>query len=158
MQRFLRIFAVLMGSGAAICALLGCGVTESEDAATVGSGASFDAARQVPILQPSMSGTHRVALLLEDPEAARDRLHAWRVRIERIGGEPVVPTRLAFSGGMPQHGHGFQTAPRVTGRLDDGWWRVQGVRFHMAGVWTLRLEFASEEGADVAIIELDVPY
>ena len=144
--------------GALVCALLACGRTENDNAGASDARASFDAARKAPILQQSMSGAYRVALQLEDPEATRDRLHAWRVRIERSDGVPLAPTRLAFSGGMPQHGHGFQTAPRVTGKLSEGWWRIQGVRFHMAGAWTLRVEFASTEGADVAIVELDVPY
>jgi hypothetical protein len=148
----------LLLSGVLVCALLACGGSEDGDAGASDSRVSFDAARQSPILQPSISGAYRVALQLEDPEAARDRLHAWRVRIEHTSGEPVAPARLAFSGGMPQHGHGFQTAPRVTGKLAEGWWRIQGVRFHMAGVWTLRVEFAAAEGADVAIVELDVPY
>ena len=59
---------------------------------------------------------------------------------------------------MPQHGHGFQTAPRVTRALAESWYLIEGVLFHMPGTWTLRIEFASEAGPDLANIELDVPY
>jgi len=104
----------------------------------------------------SESGRYRVALRPEEGAARIGRLHAWIVRISSQEGKPVRPSRLAFNGGMPQHGHGFQTAPRVTRALGDGAFRVDGVRFHMSGEWTLRVEFVGAFGPDVAVFEITV--
>ena len=57
---------------------------------------------------------------------------------------------------MPQHRHGFETDPRVTDALGDGLFRVDGVRFHMAGVWQLRVDVAGPEGVDFALFDVEV--
>lgn len=110
------------------------------------------------LLGTSESGAYRVEIRPEDSSSARDTLHSWLVRIETVDGRTIVPGRLAFSGGMPQHGHGFPSAPHVRDALADGWFRVGGIRFHMAGEWTLRVEFVGPDGPDVAIFQVDVPH
>lgn len=110
------------------------------------------------IARSSESGRYRVVIRREDPSVPYARIHAWLVRIEAEDGALIHPTRLAFSGGMPQHGHGFQTAPQVTDALAGGGFRIDGVRFHMAGEWMLRIEFVSPAGADVALFEISIPH
>jgi hypothetical protein len=110
------------------------------------------------IVRPSESGRYLVEIRAERSTARRSDQHAWLVRIASLTGEWIQPTRLAFSGGMPQHGHGFETMPRVTDTLADGWFRVGGIRFHMAGEWRILVEFVGPEGADVAIFEVVVPH
>ena len=61
-----------------------------------------------------------------------------------------------MSGGMPQHAHGFETEPRVTRDLGDGEFLIEGVRFHMSGAWTIRLEWVGPAGADVALFAIEV--
>ena len=143
--------------------LLGCGenAAESIDPSPRGSGEAprtFDDAREAPLTVRTEAGVYALELQLDDPAALRGRLHSWRMRATLPGGRPITPARLALSGGMPQHRHGFQSAPRVTEALGDGWYRVEGVRFHMPGLWTLRIEVVGDAGADVAIVELEVPY
>jgi hypothetical protein len=106
----------------------------------------------------STSGAYRVTVRPEGVAAVHAGIHTWLVRIESDAGAPIHPTRLAFSGGMPQHGHGFQTAPHVTEALDGGWFKISGVRFHMAGEWTLRVEFVGPSGPDVAVFQISVPH
>jgi hypothetical protein len=110
------------------------------------------------VIRASQSGHYRVELRPEDPAADRASIHSWLVRIEDRAGAAIRPSRIAFSGGMPQHAHGFQTAPRVTDALDEGWFRISGIRFHMSGEWTLRVEFVAPGGPDVAIFEIAVPH
>ena len=46
---------------------------------------------------------------------------------------------VVFDGGMPQHGHGLPTVPKVIGRQDaNGRAIVGGVRFNMPGWWELK--------------------
>ena len=48
------------------------------------------------------------------------RMHSWRLHLETADGKPVDDATIAVDGGMPQHGHGLPTKPRVTKRLGDG--------------------------------------
>jgi cytochrome c peroxidase len=41
---------------------------------------------------------------------------------------------------MPSHGHGLPTRPEVTAHLDEGRYRIEGLRFNMPGDWTLVVE------------------
>jgi hypothetical protein len=109
------------------------------------------------LVRTSESGLHRVELRPEDPAADRATIHSWLLRIADREGTAIQPGRIAFSGGMPQHGHGFQTAPRVTEALEGSWYRIGGIRFHMAGAWTLRVEFVAPDGPDVAVFDLVIP-
>ena len=54
------------------------------------------------------------------------------------GGEVRLRSAVAaitVDGGMPQHGHGFPTRPRVTRDLDDGTYLLEGMKFSMTGWW-----------------------
>lgn len=154
-----RVFVTLLGASLAI-APVGC---DSDGAGTSGLGpVASSSTSQEPavthsLIRASESGVYRVEIRPED-SSPRSTLHSWLVRISAHDGGVVRPSRLAFSGGMPQHGHGFPTAPHVTDALDDGWFRVSGIRFHMAGEWTVRVEFVGPTGPDVAIFQVDVSH
>lgn len=118
---------------------------------------SPDAERHVaPGSAPTREGRYRVSLAPAEGEVPLGTLHAWIVRVETPDGAPVTPTRLAFDGGMPQHGHGLPTQPRVTRALGDGAFLVEGVRFHMHGDWRLVVELVGPAGPDVAVFHVDV--
>lgn len=101
-------------------------------------------------------GHYRVTLRPRDGAIPLNRIHAWTVEVTTAGGDPFRPTRLAFSGGMPQHQHGFITEPRVTRALGPGTFLIEGVKFHMSGDWTLRVELVGPSGPDVASLEVRV--
>lgn len=104
----------------------------------------------------SLAGRFRISIR---PEAGRipiGPLHAWIVSIETPEGQPAEIRQLVFDGGMPQHGHGFETKPEVTDRLGPGVFRVDGIRFHMAGRWRIRIDVAADGAADVATFDVDV--
>ncbi len=104
----------------------------------------------------SQSGLYRISIRPENGPPRIGALHAWLVQVESRAGAPVVPTQLVFDGGMPQHRHGFETRPRVTDSLGAGVYRVDGVRFHMPGAWTLRVDVAGADGIDFALFEVEV--
>ena len=58
-------------------------------------------------------------------------------------------TALTFDATMPAHGHGMQTQPTVESQ-GDGAFRVEGLKFHMPGSWTLTFELDGPAGADTA--------
>ena len=133
------------------CALaaLGCDAPE-------GAGETERAVQSAQTPKLSEAKRYRVSLRPEQKPVRLRELHAWVARVESLDGSPVRPTRLAVSGGMPQHAHGFETEPRVTRDLGDGEFLIEGVRFHMSGTWQFRLEWVAQAGADVAIFDIEV--
>jgi hypothetical protein len=121
-----------------------------------------DAERTVAPSRPpfdatSREGVYRIRIWPEDGAPRLGVMQAWRVEVRPAsGGEPVALTQLAFDGGMPQHGHGFETRPRATDVLADGVVRVDGVRFHMSGRWSIRVAAAGPLGVDFADFEIEV--
>jgi len=136
-------------------ATLGCDARPPDQAGRGGaaSASSRTGAREERV---SEAGLYRVTIAPETGAIPLGTIHSWVVEVETAAGEPFVPTRLAFDGGMPQHGHGLPTAPRVTRSLGAGRFLVEGVRFHMGGDWTLRVEVVGPPGADVAVFHVQV--
>jgi len=154
-------------AGAAIAAIglagLASGCAVPGEPAQSGAG---EAGRSVRVAAPAAAGPpyrattrtglYRIAISPEDGAIALGALQAWRVEVRSAAGDPVALSQLAFDGGMPQHGHGFETSPRPTDVLGDGIVRVDGVRFHMSGRWSVRVAVAGPLGVDVADFEIDV--
>lgn len=78
------------------------------------------------------------------------------VSIRDAAGNPVDGARIEVDGGMPQHGHGLPTRPRVTRGLGDGRYEIDGLRFNMGGWWVLELEVQSPAGTDLVTFNLEV--
>jgi len=102
------------------------------------------------------AGRYTIAIEPEGGATPIGALHAWIVEIAGPAGEPADVRQLVFDGGMPQHGHGFETRPQVTAALGPGRFRVDGVRFHMAGAWTIRVDVAGPAGVDSASFAVEV--
>lgn len=98
--------------------------------------------------KPSHGGLYRVAIAAPSPAPEVNKLHAWTIRLEGPDGQPVPGARFVVAGGMPQHGHGYPTKPRVTRELGDGSYLLEGMKFSMTGWWTLELGIDGERGAD----------
>ena len=84
---------------------------------------------------------------LADPIAI-NKMHAWEIRLRSPSGEPVSAAKISVDGGMPQHGHGFPTQPKVTKALGDGRYLLEGMKFSMPGWWELKLKVDAPSGTD----------
>lgn len=84
---------------------------------------------------------------LADPIAI-NKLHAWEIRLRAPSGEAILGARISVGGGMPQHGHGFPTQPRVTKELGDGRYLLEGMKFSMSGWWEIKLKVDAASGTD----------
>jgi hypothetical protein len=93
-------------------------------------------------------------------EASRElrprRMHTVRVAIVDAAGRSVEGAMLTIDGGMPEHGHGLPTRPRMTRAIGDGTYEIEGVRFNMGGWWELRVTITSERGADTVTFNLSI--
>ena len=54
---------------------------------------------------------------------------------------------------MPEHDHGLPTQPQITATLDNGDYLLEGVRFHMQGLWLLEIDLQHDGSEDSASIE-----
>lgn len=61
------------------------------------------------------------------------------VRVTDAGGSALDALELKIDGGMPQHGHGLPTRPRVARQLGNGRYQIEGLKFNMGGWWELKL-------------------
>jgi hypothetical protein len=107
---------------------------------------------------PRTSVQSRYTATLEPPAQPLKprRLLKVQVSIRDSAGHPVDGATIDVDGGMPQHGHGLPTKPRVTRSLGDGRYEIEGLRFNMGGWWELRLAVDSPAGADRVIFNLEV--
>jgi hypothetical protein len=106
---------------------------------------------------PRTSATHQFTATLQPDQPLRPRrLQTVRVAITDAAGHPVDDATIQVDGGMPQHGHGLPTRPRVTRALGDGLYEIEGVRFNMGGWWEFTLAIAAPAGADVVTFNLDL--
>ena len=106
---------------------------------------------------PRLSVSNHFTATLESDQPLRPRrMQTVRVAIADTAGRPVTDARIEVDGGMPQHGHGLPTRPRVSRELGDGLYEIEGVRFNMGGWWELTLAIAAPEATDVVTFNLDL--
>jgi len=71
-----------------------------------------------------------------DPIAI-NKMHRWEVLVKTTDGTLVDGAKITIRGGMPMHQHGMPTAPRMTKKLGEGQYLVEGMKFSMTGWWEL---------------------
>jgi hypothetical protein len=104
---------------------------------------------------PRASASRRFTATLQPDQPLRPRrMQAVRVAITDAAGAPVDDAIIQVDGGMPQHGHGLPTRPRVTRALGNGLYEIEGVRFNMGGWWEFKLAINTGGGSDVVIFNL----
>lgn len=109
----------------------------------------------------SSSGLYQATLEPTEPLRVR-RMHSVKLMVRTNGageGEgtgAVDGAVIEVDGGMPQHGHGLPTRPRVTRQVAPGTYQVDGVRFNMGGWWELKFRIDSAAGTDSVTFNLDL--
>jgi len=84
--------------------------------------------------------------------------HNWIILVTDQQLNPIYPSVISVKGGMPAHGHALPTKPSVTEYLGDGRYRLEGVKFNMAGKWILLVSINSQNVRDIAEFNLDVSH
>jgi hypothetical protein len=121
-----------------------------------GTGARRPAASEFG-LGPRASAGGRYVATLEPARPLRPRqMQTVRVTVRDAEGRAIDEVQISIDGGMPQHGHGLPTRPRVTRNVGDGIYEIEGVRFNMGGWWEFTLAIAGSRGADTVTFNLDL--
>ena len=103
----------------------------------------------------SPNGIYEATIEPTEPLKTR-RMHTVKLKIRTPGGVAVEHASIAIDGGMPQHGHGLPTKPRVTRALGAGTYQVDGLKFSMGGWWELKFRITSAAGTDSVTFNLDL--
>jgi YtkA-like len=102
----------------------------------------------VSLKRPTDAG--KFIVTLQPPQAAPviNQIHSWTVNVATPAGVPVKGARISVDGGMPQHGHGLPTRPRVTRELGNGDYLMEGMKFSMTGWWEIKLAIEATGATD----------
>ena len=84
---------------------------------------------------------------LAEPVAI-NQIHSWRIQLSAASGAPVSGAVIHLGGGMPDHGHGFPTRPRVR-EIGGGEYLLEGMKFNMQGRWEIKLGVQAGDEFDV---------
>jgi hypothetical protein len=104
----------------------------------------------------SEHGLYRAAIKPEGDSIPQGKLQKWTLHLDAANGTPVSAATVAVDGGMPQHGHGLPTEPRVTRELGNGDYLVEGMKFNMGGWWVVKSRVNSAVGADSLVFNLNL--
>lgn len=111
------------------------------------------APRHGPDLARSKPTEHKrfvATIAPQDGEPAVGPLGSWMLTLRYPNGHPVLDAAIAVDGGMPDHDHGLPTRPDVSADLGEGHYRIDGLKFSMPGLWVLKFEISTLDGADEA--------
>lgn len=104
----------------------------------------------------SASGQFRLSYHSDLTPIVINQIHGWTLHLETSDGEPVEHAEITVSGGMPAHNHGLPTAPQVTAELGGGYYRLEGMRFHMLGYWEIKVELQVGDRHDTFTLPLQL--
>ena len=102
----------------------------------------------------SEGGVYRASIRTEGDSIPIGRLQRWTLHLETPNGAPVDVCQISVDGGMPQHGHGLPTKPRVTRPLGNGDHLVEGMKFNMGGWWVVKFRVSSSAGSDSLVFNV----
>jgi hypothetical protein len=108
----------------------------------------------------ALSETGRLAGHLEPESGAVEigKFQTWIVELRAPGGAAVKGAELAIAGGMPGHGHGLPTQPRVTEELGEGRYRIEGVKLNMVGAWVIEVYVSTPAMRERLRFDLAIDY
>ena len=121
-----------------------------------GTGARRPAATEFGVGPRSSAHGLYVATLETAGQLRVRQMQTVRVAIVDGNGRAVEGATLAIDGGMPQHGHGLPTRPRMTQAISAGSYQVEGVRFNMGGWWEFKVTITSDRGVDTVTFNLSL--
>jgi hypothetical protein len=102
----------------------------------------------------SDGGAYRATIRPQGDTIPQGRLQRWTRHLETAAGAPVDSAAVAVDGGMPQHGHGLPTKPRVTRALGNGDHLVEGMKFNMGGWWVVKFRVDAAAGRDSVVFNV----
>jgi len=102
----------------------------------------------------SEGGRYRGTIHPQGDSIPKRKLQRWTLHLETVDGTAIDSVKIAVDGGMPQHGHGLPTKPRVTRDLGNGDHLGEGMKFKMGRWWVVKVRLDAAPGADSLVFNL----
>jgi hypothetical protein len=102
------------------------------------------------------AGRYRVTLNGELDPPLINRMHGWTLTLVDQSGAPVDGAAIEVEASVPIINRVMPTAPRVTRALGGGRYRVDGMKFDMAGRWRVEVFIGSGPDRDRVALDVDV--
>ena len=82
-------------------------------------------------------------------------IHSWEIVLTDEQG-PIEDAALTVTGGMPEHNQGMPTQPQISQQLAAGRYLLEGVRFHMPGLWRITAVVTRESAPVTIVIDFEL--
>ncbi len=117
---------------------------------TLGLAACASQPADLDLAKTRPSADHKFIVALQAPATtpAINQMHSWQIKLSSPTGAPISHAHIVVDGGMPEHGHGLPTQPRVTKELADGVYLLEGMKFSMSGWWEIKLAIDTATASD----------
>ena len=109
-----------------------------------------------PDLSATTASGVRLEVFSELSPLTINRIHSWRIRLRDADGSPFEARRLELTGGMPEHDHGLPTVPGASPTDEPGEFLLEGLRFHMPGLWRLDFTLVGAQGSETVSLEFSL--
>ena len=119
-------------------------------------GTDFRSRLDLSTRRNSRQKLYRVTVRERPEPVVLNEFQTWLLHVENAEGQPVSGAELNVSGGMPQHGHGLPTQPKIAAAGGPGDYRVDGLEFSMPGWWEVHVHVSKDRREDTATFNLIV--
>lgn len=117
-------------------------------------GLDFRSRLDLSTAQPSRQQRYRLTVVQRPEPVPLQEFQSWLLHVEDAQHRPVTGAALTVAGGMPQHGHGLPSRPRVTEQASAGDYRVDGLQFTMPGWWEVKVYVSKDRRDDFAVFNV----
>ena len=153
----LFLLLVLLALAATACGNAGTDDDMAMEGMEMGMNAAVPEDLDTATTKPTANGAFVATIDTEMDPLPLNEIHEWVLHVETPDGVAVDNAAVTITGGMPQHNHGFPTEPAVTESMGNGDYRVEGVRFSMAGWWTMEFEVSADGISDTVVFNVVLP-
>ncbi len=108
--------------------------------------------------QTTLNNFYSVSIEPREKKIPIGEYHEWKIGLLDSRDNPVTEARISMNGGMPKHGHGLPSKPKITEHLGGGFYRIEGVRFNMGGPWVLEFRIDSASGQDAVQFDIELAF
>lgn len=122
----------------------GCGGKE-------GDSSSADTVLGGPSTGVTDGGSYAIEYETEPSPIPLSEPFILRTRVTDPAGRWIDDATVVVNAEMPTHGHGMNTTP-TTQAEGDGWYRTEGMLFHMPGDWQIVIDVTVDGALETSVL------
>ena len=109
-----------------------------------------------PVLETVSQNGYIIKIFSEVTPININVIHNWSIDIRDSKDNLIDDLIITVNGGMPLHSHGLPTSPKVVNQSSTGSYKLEGIKFHMAGKWEIIMELKKDNLIDVAKVSFNI--